>query len=99
MAQQAGYALRLQCTLFVQLAQAAARPRTAKRGASAWPQRNAARVRFSGARLVTVRGGRIWGRLAGARVAEAGSRGKVKSPRALSTPAKSFAYKYCSSEP
>ena len=70
-----------------------AQPKGAR--ASAWPQRNTAKVRFSRARLVTVRGGRIWVRLAGVRVAEAGSHGKVKPPPALSTPAKSVAYKYC----
>jgi hypothetical protein len=81
-AQQPGCAPGLQAALFAHLARLGARLREAKKVLSAWLPGNTARVRFPGARLRAVHAGRFrrLPRVGG--VAGAGSRGKVKLPRA-----------------
>jgi hypothetical protein len=81
-AQQPGCAPGLQAALFAHLARLGARPREAKKVLSAWLPGNAARVRFPGARLRAAHAGRFHRLPRVDGVAGAGSRGKVKLPRA-----------------
>jgi hypothetical protein len=81
-AQQPGCAPGLQAALFAHLARLGARLREAKNAASAWLPGNTARVRFPGARRRAAHAGRFRRLPHVGGVAGAGSRGKVKLPRA-----------------
>lgn len=84
-AQQPGCAPGLQLPCLGGLARLRARRRACKSASCAWPPGNEARVRFLGAQLLAAQGGRFWRDFTRRRVARAGSRGKVKPPRALPT--------------
>jgi hypothetical protein len=80
--QQPDCAPRLQVALFAHLARLGARLREAKKSTSAWLPGDVARVHFLGARPHAMHVGRFCRLPRVGRVAGAGSRGKVKFPRA-----------------